>query len=137
MDRLEDLLRTYDFRVTAPRKAVFVALQDATQPLKLSEIVARCPKIDRSSVYRSIDILLQAGVIKVVHIGWKKRYELTELFRPHHHHIRCTQCSQIVHIEDDELESAIETIAVRHRFTSVVHHFEIEGVCELCAKNTQ
>lgn len=132
MTDFEAVLRRQSLRVTASRREVFAILSIATHPLSLREIAERCPAIDRSSVYRTIDAYVGVGIVKAVHIGWKKQYELTELFSPHHHHFHCTVCDRLTHVSDRELEDVIEAVSKRYSFKLSSHHFEIEGICQVC-----
>lgn len=132
MEDFTDLLRQHKYRVTTPRRVVFEALWRTTQPLSLSEISQRCPMVDRASVYRAIEVCLAIGAVKVVHVGWKKRYELSDLFRPHHHHFHCVLCQRIIAIADEELEQMITAIAHKHQFSPLAHQFEVDGICQHC-----
>lgn len=132
MTELISQLKKHGLRVTKPRKVVFELLRHTSHPLSLGEISKRCADIDRSSVYRVVDTYIDIGVVKVVNIGWKKLYELTDLFHPHHHHFRCEKCERLMPIADDDLEEAIESISRRYGFKPSTHHFEIEGVCDNC-----
>lgn len=132
MNNFETLLRQHNLRLTKPRQAVFAALQKTSKPLSLNDIIDSCPDINRSSVYRIIDTCISIGVAKVVHIDWKQRYELTDLFSPHHHHFRCTVCNGLTHVSDEEIEYAIEVVARKYAFVLTAHHFEIEGICRNC-----
>ena len=132
MDNFEDILRKNGLRVTNPRKRIFTILSGASSPLSHYDIYTRCTDIDRASVYRSIDTLLEIGIVKVVYIGWKKLYELTDLFSPHHHHLRCTSCGKISHVSSDLFEKVIEDLANEQDFLITSHHFEIEGLCSQC-----
>lgn len=131
-DAFATLLAKHDLRVTQPRKLVFDILQHSDRPLSLLEIIERCPSINRSSIYRTIETCLKIRAVRVVTLGWKKQYELTDLFNPHHHHFRCTNCNQLTHIADTQLESAIASISEKYHFTPTNHHFEIEGLCRRC-----
>lgn len=132
MKDFEELLRNNGLRVTEPRRQVFTILSKTHEPLSLSDIYKQCQHVDRASVYRTIDTCARIGIIKVVYIGWKKLYELTDLFSPHHHHLRCTSCLSMSHISDPALEQAIEDVAHKQRFILTAHHFEIEGICRAC-----
>lgn len=132
MDSFEKILRKNKLRVTNPRKQIFTTLSNASDPLSHQDIYARCTDIDRASIYRSIDTLVEIGVVKVVYIGWKKLYELTDFFSPHHHHLRCTNCGKISHVSSDLFEKVIEDIANEQGFLINSHHFEIEGLCASC-----
>lgn len=132
MNELISLLKKNDLRITKPRRIVFEVLKSTPHPLALGEVAKRSFGVDRSSIYRVIDTYIEIGVVKVVNIGWKKLYELTDLFHSHHHHFRCEVCGSMMPIEDDDLEGAIAAISKRYDFKPSAHHFEIEGVCKAC-----
>ncbi len=132
MTDLNDLLKINGLRSTVPRQKLFTALKAADEPLSHKEIVNACADIDRVTIYRTIETFISIEVVKVVHIGWKKRYELTDLFSPHHHHFRCTICHTLSHISDDVLENAIRIMSMEHDFVVTSHQFEIEGICSNC-----
>lgn len=134
MDDFEKILRKHDLRVTKPRQNVFLLLKQASGPLSISDIYKGCNDINRATIYRTIETCISIGVIKIVYIGWKKQYELTDLFGPHHHHLRCITCSALVHIENSELEASIQEAASREGYILTSHHFEIEGICTKCQR---
>jgi len=125
-------MHTLKLRVTNPRKTIFEALSDASEPLSIGDIQKHCRDIDRVTLYRTLEMFTKNNIVKIIHIGWKKQYELTDLFQPHHHHFRCTTCQDISHVSDSEVEEAIDTISIRHGFTVTSHQFELEGTCRYC-----
>lgn len=134
MNQLEHLLRSSGNRLTAPRQAVFEALKNAAEPLALAQLQAACPQANRTSIYRTLELFASLGVIDIVHIGWKKRYELSDPFRPHHHHLQCTRCGQLVELKTPQLEHLIDQIATEHGYHITGHNFELSGICKTCQK---
>lgn len=132
MSAFLDQLHRHALRVTTARQQVYEILNDATEPLSLVEIANQTKDIDRSSVYRTIELFARLGIVKVIVMGWKKRFELSDAFGPHHHHMRCTHCQSVHHIADSEIEQAIESVAGRYGFNVTSHQFELEGVCAQC-----
>ena len=59
------------------------------------------------------------------------RYELTR-GPGHHHHLICTQCSEVVEIEECFTREAEKGVASRHGFVGVTHRLEFFGVCPAC-----
>ncbi|HMQ97157.1 MAG TPA: Fur family transcriptional regulator, partial [Candidatus Nanoperiomorbaceae bacterium] len=121
MEHLEELLRTSGNRLTNPRRQVFTALQQADEPLSLQRLLALAPGTDRTSIYRTLELYEQLHIIDIVHIGWKKRYELADPFKPHHHHLQCTKCHELIAIDTPELEQLISIIAKKHNYTITDH----------------
>lgn len=130
---LSSVLTRTGHRTTQARHAVFVALTDADRPISIAKLTIACPNINRSSIYRTLELFEHIGIITLINIGWKKRYELAEPFRPHHHHIICTECGKTIAIHPPELERLIETVSKQHAFTITTHHFELTGICKDCS----
>ena len=125
-------MKNHGSRLTEPRRQVFEALQGADKPLFIGQIIKLCPKIDRVSVYRTLELFSEISIIKVLPVGFKTSYELAEPFKEHHHHIHCKVCHKIVPIQSDSLEDLIVKIADRHNFVLSDHHVELWGTCQNC-----
>ena len=134
MDQLTVALRASNNRLTVPRQQVFRALKNAPQPLSLSQLHSACEGVERTSVYRTLELFHRLGVIEIIHIGWKKRYELASPYRPHHHHLQCTSCATLVDINTPQLERLVHAIAAQQGFTLTGHHLELSGICPKCQK---
>lgn len=126
------LLRQHNMRNTAPRRRVFEYLLAADAPLAIADIIAACPTVDRVTIYRSLEVLTEIGAVQVVPMGWKQRYEVTSLFRSHHHHLHCSSCGSVVDIASARIERLVQDIAEQHNFTPLNHTFEIAGRCGRC-----
>ena len=137
MEQLETVFRLHQLRLTTPRRVLFRALETAHTPQLIHQLVASCPNIDRTSIYRSLELFASLGIIHVIPVGFKRKYELAEPFVPHHHHVNCTVCGSTTPIDTPELEQLIASIAQSHDFTVNAHHFELEGVCKQCRVASQ
>ncbi len=135
-DVFATILRENGHSLTKTRQNVFRAL-DIDEPLTMHELVERCREIDRASVYRSIALFEQIGIVRRLYTGWKYKIELSDRFGLHHHHATCSNCGKIIALEEDTaLESAIRRLAERHAFTVTGHEIELTGLCRQCSKNT-
>jgi len=119
-------------RLTKPRQDIFNALSGAGKPLSIQDLVSLCPEIDRVSVYRTIELFHQLHILDIVHIGWKKQYELAGPFKPHHHHLHCKNCGKTIEINSSKLESFIDELSHEYSFYGTSHKFEVSGLCSLC-----
>lgn len=135
MSEINDLLARNNLRATRPRLDVFAALQQAGEPLSIRELVELSPASDRVSIYRTLELFERLNIITVVHVGWKKRYELGSAYQKHHHHhLVCTHCGNITEINSERLEDVIYTLTGAHGFTPTGHTFEITGICMQCSQ---
>ena len=135
MASLESILEQHNLRTTTPRKAVFEVLKKHEKPIFIGQIVKSCPKVDRVSIYRTIELFEKLNIVQTFHIGFKKGYELAEPFREHHHHIHCKSCQQITPIQSDQLEQTIKQIAKSHDYELSSHHIELWGTCKKCSSS--
>lgn len=130
--RLATILRKNSYSLTAPRQAVFIALEN-TEPLTMHELIERTSDVDRATVYRVIDLFQQLGIVKRLQIGWKYKLELSDDFNPHHHHLSCTVCGKTTPIhEDKQIEQLIHQLGQTHDFKITDHQLEIQGICQQC-----
>jgi len=122
-------------RLTAAREATFRLLLD-TEPLSMREVLARSEgQPDRVSIYRSIELFEQLGIVQRIYIGWKYKLELSDEFVAHHHHLSCLQCGRIIDIHDEEhIDEFIQAMAAQYGFAPRRHQFEVDGYCSECQK---
>lgn len=125
-------LRTAGHSLTEPRLIVFKALQD-DGPLSMQELYSRLPSINRTTVYRVIELFEELNIAKRVAKGWKYHLELTDEFIPHHHHFTCTNCHTSISFDEPKsFGEMLESVAIHNGFTITNHTLEIEGLCSNC-----
>lgn len=134
MERLQSIFTAHSLRLTAPRRAVFSVLEATDSPLFISDVLAACRGVDRVSVYRTLELFARLGIIEIITTGFKKRYELAEPFKPHHHHLQCISCGELIAIHSTSIESLVTSVAEKHHYIVTDHHFELHGVCSKCRK---
>ncbi len=115
---------------------IIVELLDQTQCHCSSQqvyesIKSRLPAVNRSTVYRSLDRLINQGKISVSDIGTGSLvYELVN--DGLHHHLVCQQCHHIIEISNDEISRLFSTIEKESRFQIVTNHLILYGICPQC-----
>src|SRR3954463_16816469 len=104
MPSLTERLRRKAHKVTGPRQAILEIMRRESHPLSVREIFCALPSgdCDLATVYRSMHLLEKMGMVKRFHFGQGgARFELLpEGDDGHHHHLVCTECSQIVEVEE-------------------------------------
>lgn len=130
---LRKILKDNGHSMTAPRQAVCELLWNQ-EPLSMRELTARSRgKLDRASLYRTLALFEQLGLVQRVYIGWKYKIELGDILAHHHHHIACTNCGRVVTLPGGpDIEQLISGLAGRHGFTATGHQLEIQGLCPAC-----
>jgi Fur family ferric uptake transcriptional regulator len=132
LEALKTLLSKHHYSLTQPRQIVFKALQDQ-EPLAMQQLITTIPEVDRASIYRTVSLFEQIGVVQRLQQGWKYKIELSDAFAAHHHHLTCTHCKRVIPINAQALEQFIEQLAVQNHFAAQSHQVEIQGLCKSCA----
>ena len=136
---VSERLRCTGLRLTPGRRRVVAALTDAGGPRTAAEIHAHLRRrIPLSSLYRSLAVLEESGVLASHHgSGPQRKYELAEWLRGHHHHLVCLGCGRIEDVElDDQAERTLHglagEVAAGSGYAASGHRLEIEGLCGGC-----
>ena len=130
-NQLSNYLKQSGYSVTAPRLVVFEYL-DQNDPTTVEAVIAHAVGIDRASVYRTLALFRQLGVIQDIVASGRRMIELTDAFDTHHHHISCQVCGVLETIEDVAIEQRLDQIARTKGFAPVRHQIEVSGICANC-----
>lgn len=132
MEQYLKTLADHHLRATKPREAVFSYLRAVAKPVDMKTITAELPILDRVTIYRIVDVFTRVGIVAVVPVGWKRRYELAESFVPHRHHIICVGCGASRDVRSPLLETAIHQASRDAGYIEIGHTIEVTGYCPNC-----
>ncbi|USN96665.1 MAG: transcriptional repressor [Candidatus Nomurabacteria bacterium] len=133
LSRLSDILKKDGYSLTKPRRAVFQFLL-GKEPVTMSDITkVLMPTVDRASVYRTVALFQELGIIQRHNVGWKYTIELSDTFSEHHHHITCIRCGKVTSINEKALERSVEDLARQYGYRATGHQIELQGYCAACA----
>ena len=139
---LKEKLRETGFKITPQRRAVIdILLKHNSEHLSSEQIYdlvrVDCPEIGLATVYRTMQLLDEIGVISKLNLDdGCIRYEisLNKNECHNHHHLICKNCSKIIEVQEDLLESIESKIQERYKFDIVDHDVKFYGLCEDCKK---
>ncbi|HEX6785780.1 MAG TPA: transcriptional repressor, partial [Acidimicrobiales bacterium] len=104
-------VRAAGLRMGAARRQVISVLDGVEGPITAEEVASRLPDIHVSSVYRSLNVLEELGVVRHVHLAHgPARYELTDV-ADQVRHLACEGCGRDVVVPAalfDDLRASIE-----------------------------
>ena len=120
-------MRGGGYKATPQRMAVLRALVEE-QHQSLEEIRARCPEVGLVTVYRTLDLLGNLGIVRRLDLGDGARYELAE---NHHHHMICESCGDISEFEECPLDPELLPPGSVD-FEVRAHSLEVYGRCGAC-----
>ena len=127
-------------RITAQRRLLVGIIQDSPRHLDAATLLEIARKqdsrIDRATVYRTIALLKDRGLIDeldLMHIEGEKHYYEAKTNRDHCH-MACFQCGAIMEYTSSSFEKLKEDIAKQSGFQIRVVRLEVGGLCRSCRK---
>ena len=125
------VLEDNGYRVTSPRRSIISLLEDKFDGFSAEQISNELPGVGRATVYRTIKLLLDAGVIcKLVLPNGASKYSLARV--EHHHHTLCIRCGTVGEFRDATIERLVRAIGEDISGEIVGHRMEFHVVCEQC-----
>ena len=96
-----------------------------------AEASSRGLGLGRATIFRSLEVLLQMGLVERIDLpGGAHAY--VGCAPRHHHHAVCSRCGTVVDFEDRELASVVTDVARRTGFRIDTHRLELFGLCPTC-----
>lgn len=125
------VLEDQGYRVTAPRRNIVSLLDQKRDGFTAEEIACELPAVGRATVYRTIKLLVDAGVLcKVALPDGAPKYSLALV--EHHHHTICVQCGSVGEFSASTIERLIRSIGNEMSGEIVGHRMEFHIICETC-----
>lgn len=92
-------------------------------------------RVSRSTIYRTLKMLVEAGLLRELQFGDRKAYE-HDYGYPQHEHLYCEKCGAVIEFVSEELDRLLETISNHYRFRQRMHRLIIHGACEKCNRGS-
>jgi Fur family ferric uptake transcriptional regulator len=129
-----DRLHARGYRVTPQRTLVLAAVNDlghATPEEILVRVQADSPKVNLSTVYRTLEVLEDVGLVTHAHLGHgSPTYHSVD--EDLHIHLVCRQCDGIDSIPASSARDFLGALERDRGFATDVGHMAIHGVCRSC-----
>jgi Fur family transcriptional regulator, ferric uptake regulator len=130
---------TRGVRLTPQRRALIETIQQAEAHLDAATLLARArerdPKIDRATVYRTLELLKRLGLIDeldLMHLNGEKHYYEVKTQKDHLH-LACFRCGKIEEFDSPTFQRLKREIAAQNDFEIQVMRLEVGGLCGQCA----
>ncbi len=92
----------------------------------------RDPRIGRVTVYRTLAVLVEAGLVEERPFQKDRVVYEHVVGRPHHDHLVCVRCGRIQEFSHPLIEEAHEGVARKFRFRILYHSHTLFGHCRGC-----
>ena len=130
-DTIEDRCVAKGLRMTEQRRVIARVLERSDDHPDVEELYARAvavdPKISIATVYRTVKLFEEAGILDKLEFGdGRARYEDAE--RDHHDHLIDMNSGEVIEFVDPEIEALQEKIAEKLGYRLKGHRLELYGV---------
>ncbi|MFR5264007.1 Fur family transcriptional regulator [Clostridium sp.] len=140
-EALKEQFKSKGYKLTPQRRAIVDNIlnnngKHLTAEEIYDEVKKQCPEIGLATIYRTILLLEEMGVIyKLDFNDGCSRYEMANDSDQHrHHHLVCSTCGKVYEVEDDLLEDLENQIESKYGFIIEDHAVKFFGTCKECRK---
>jgi Fur family transcriptional regulator, ferric uptake regulator len=117
------------------REVILDAFLRAEKHLSVDDLLLivqkRRPDIGRTTVYRTLKLLQEAGLASELALDGETRFEV-DYKRAHHDHFICKSCGDIFEFSSPDIERLQDEIAQDLGFVIEGHRHHIFGFCRRC-----
>jgi Fur family ferric uptake transcriptional regulator len=140
LEKFKVILKSNSLKFTSQRESILRTLfenPDHFTPENLYLLVKeRYPKsnVGITTVYRTLNLLEENNIATSISFGTQgKKFEIGN--KPHHDHLICEKCGEIVEFEDERIEALQAQIAKKYNFKLTDHLMQLYGICDKCQNN--
>lgn len=134
-ERLKQFIETKGLRNTPQRNAIVKIIFSSGEHFNADELWDRIRKTQirasRATVYRTISLLEEAGLLHEVDLGdEQKTYDPNFVDSPAHNHLVCIDCGNVLEFDDAHIQVMNDCAARRLGFRPSRQTLKIEACCE-------
>jgi len=130
-------LKEKGLKLTPQRRMIVDIIHDKGEHLTAEDIIAyvqnKMPGVNKSTIYRTLEILEQAGCVFKSESDNHFIYHHAE--EGHHHHLVCRKCGKSIDCSENLFLPVEKSLAEQYGFQTNFKHIMITGLCQEC-KNT-
>ncbi|OGX39255.1 MAG: hypothetical protein A3G91_00390 [Omnitrophica WOR_2 bacterium RIFCSPLOWO2_12_FULL_50_9] len=137
-NRLVSFLIKERMRLSQGRETVFAVIMRTHGHFTAEDIVKACrgkaSKVSRATVYRSLQELLEAGIVRVTAFGEKHNHFEHTYDERLHHHAQCVRCHGFIEFPDLDEDERYRPLLEKEGFKVLGHEMHFYGICKKCRK---
>ncbi|MEW4488989.1 Fur family transcriptional regulator [Thalassoglobus sp. JC818] len=142
-EKYREYLATQRLRMTRERSIIVEEVFASHEHFDADQLIQRLDqrsdgkRVSRSTVYRSIKQLEDAGLIrKVARQDDRDLYE-HDYGYPQHDHLICKKCGELTEFHNEQIKEILDTVARELGFRIESHRLEAHGLCKDCCRRPQ
>jgi Fur family ferric uptake transcriptional regulator len=135
--RYQNYIQDYHLKQSKRRDLIFEQIIASKGHFSVDDIYQKLIKLNTdigiATVYRTIRLLVDCGILIEQTFGEKKvYYEINDIQSRHHDHLICTSCGKIIEFYSDLIEKDKTKISKLYNFKIEDHKLEMFGICKEC-----
>jgi Fur family ferric uptake transcriptional regulator len=129
--RLERLCAEKGMRMTGQRRTIARVLSEAEDHPDVEEVYRRAsaedPRISLSTVYRTVRLFENKGILERHEFGDEKRARYEPAGHGHHDHLINVKTGEVIEFRNEQIERLQESVARELGFRLIGHRLELFG----------
>ncbi len=125
-------LRENNLKVTQERIALLDEIFSTNEHLDADELLARMKakrkKVSRATIYRTLDLLVQCGLVRKSRLGQEHYFYEKIVPGRGHHHMICTATGKIIEFWDPDIDERLRRMCQEHSFRPTFISIQIQGL---------
>ena len=137
--RFEEFLQSRGKRITQQRIQLVNYIFRRHEHFDADDLCAELSRSDdveiaisRPTVYRTLNELVDAGLLRRMTLGGRAVYE-HDYGYPQHDHLHCQKCDKLIEFRSEEFRKLRDAVAKEHQFRVLGHRLIVSGICQECA----
>jgi len=127
-------LKEKGLKLTPQRRLILDIIHDSGGHLTAEEILeyvhSRVPGVNKSTVYRTLELLEKLGCVFRSELGDRFIYHHAE--EGHHHHLVCRRCGKSIDCDEDLFLTVERALSKKYGFKVDFRHVVMSGLCSDC-----
>jgi len=138
-ERFAEFLQSKGKRITQQRRILVDHVFERHDHFDAEELIINLSqqtegaKVSRPTVYRTLNELVDAGLLRRMTLGGRAVYE-HDYGYPQHDHLHCTICDKLIEFQSTDLKRLRGAVAEEHQFRVTGHRLIISGICSDCSR---
>ncbi|MFQ5744998.1 MAG: Fur family transcriptional regulator [Acidobacteriota bacterium] len=138
-ERFLAYLADHNLKFTQERRAILQEFYRIHKHIEADELFFHLHRagvrVSRATIYRTLDLLVHAGLARRVSFGKDHAYYENILGREAHEHFVCLGCDRVIEWLDPDLLRLLARNCDERRFAPARHSLLVFGYCEDCVNS--
>ena len=141
-ERFASYLGDHGLKLTPERRAILHEFYKIHDHIEADELLfhfrrASDVRVSRATIYRTLDLLVQAGLARRIRLGKDHAYYEHILGREAHEHMICLGCDRVIEWLDPKLTELVFKNCEDQSFAPARHSLQVFGYCEDCVESNE